>query len=79
LYYLLECLHADPLAVVKGITVSNETYTLIWDTLVDRYDKSRKLASSIIDKLLTDSITTSKNLLAYRTFLLKFDENIAIL
>ncbi|KAF0739485.1 Integrase catalytic domain-containing protein [Aphis craccivora] len=67
-YYLLGCLNAGPQDVVKGFTVSSDTYTLAWDALVERYDRPRKLASSILDKLA-----------ALQTFLSVFDENIAIL
>lgn len=78
-YYLLGCLHADLQEVIKGFFVSNETYTLAWDALVERYDKPRKFASSIIDKLLTAPVATSETNAALQTFLSTFDENIAIL
>ncbi|XP_060845326.1 uncharacterized protein LOC132924902 [Rhopalosiphum padi] len=78
-YYLLGCLHAGPQDVVKGFVVSNETYTLAWNALVERYDRPRKLASSIIDKLLTAPVATSETFAALQTFLATFDENIAIL
>jgi len=70
---------ANPKEVVKGFVVSNDTYTLAWDALVERYDKPRKLASSIIDKLLTAPVATSETYAALQTFLSTFDENIAIL
>jgi len=78
-YYLIGCLHADPREVVKGFSVSNETYTLAWNALVERYDKPRKLASSIIDKLLNAPVATCESLAALQTFLSTFDENIALL
>ncbi|XP_025193669.1 uncharacterized protein LOC112593492, partial [Melanaphis sacchari] len=78
-YYLLGCLHAGPQDVVKGFTVSSETYTLAWDALVERYDKPRKLASSIIEKLVSAPVATSETFAALQTFLSTFDENIAIL
>lgn len=59
-YYLLGCLNAGPQDVVKGFTVSSDTYTLAWDALVERYDRPRKLASSILDKLLTAPVATSE-------------------
>lgn len=65
--------------MVKGFSVSNETYTLAWNALVERYDKPRKLASSIIDKLLNAPVANSESLAALQTFLSTFDENIAVL
>ncbi|XP_050065896.1 uncharacterized protein LOC126554955 [Aphis gossypii] len=78
-YYLLGCLHADPQEVVKGYTVSNETYSLAWNALVERYDKPRKLASTIIDKLLSAPVASSETFVSLQTFLSNFDENIALL
>ncbi|KAF0703914.1 Integrase catalytic domain-containing protein, partial [Aphis craccivora] len=73
------CLHAGPQDVVKGFVVSSETYTLAWNALVERYDRPRKLASSIIDKLLTAPVATSETFAGLQTFLATFDENIVIL
>uniref|UniRef100_A0A2S2PGT2 Integrase catalytic domain-containing protein n=1 Tax=Schizaphis graminum TaxID=13262 RepID=A0A2S2PGT2_SCHGA len=78
-YYLLGCLHADPQEVVKGYTVSDDSFTLAWDALIERYDKPRMLASSIIDKLISAPIAASESHAALRAFLSVFDENIAIL
>ncbi|CAI6362474.1 unnamed protein product [Macrosiphum euphorbiae] len=78
-YYLVGCLHPDPQEVIKGFSISNESFTLAWDALVERYDKPRRLASSIIDKLINAPVASSENHAALQKFLSVFDENIAIL
>eukprot|EP00102_Acyrthosiphon_pisum_P020672 XP_016657882.1 PREDICTED: uncharacterized protein LOC107883053 [Acyrthosiphon pisum] len=78
-YYLVGCLHPDPQEVIKGFSISNESFTLAWDALTERYDKPRKLASSIIDKLINAPVASSENHAALQKFLSVFDENIAIL
>ncbi|XP_025192697.1 uncharacterized protein LOC112592764, partial [Melanaphis sacchari] len=78
-YYLIGCLHADPQEVIKGFTVSNDSFNLAWDALVERYDRPRILASSIINKLIAAPVATSESLAALQDFLSVFDENIAIL
>lgn len=52
-YSLLWCLQADPLEVLKGITVFNDTYKVAWNALVERFDKPRKLASMLINQLMS--------------------------
>ncbi|CAI6346507.1 unnamed protein product [Macrosiphum euphorbiae] len=78
-YYLVGCLHADPQEVIKGFSISNESFTLAWDALIERYDKPRRLASSIIDKLISAPASNSENLAVLQTFMSVFDENITIL
>jgi len=78
-YYLVGCLQADPQEVIKGFSISNESFTLAWDALIERYDKPRRLASSIIEKLIAAPAANSENLAALQTFMSVFDENITIL
>jgi len=78
-HYLVGCLHPDPQEVIKGFTVSNDSFTLAWDALVERYDRPRKLTSSIIKQLIAATVACSESLTALQTFLSVFDENIAIL
>lgn len=78
-YYLIGCLHPDPQEVIKGFSISNESFTLAWEALTERYDKPRRLASSIIDKLINAPAASSENHAALQKFLSVFDENIAIL
>ncbi|XP_060867718.1 uncharacterized protein LOC132942989 [Metopolophium dirhodum] len=73
------CLHSDPQEVIKGFSISNESFTLAWDALIERYAKPRRLASSIIDKLIATPVASSENLAALQTFMSVFDENITIL
>lgn len=78
-YYLIGCLHADPQEVIKGFTVSNDSFTLAWDALVERYDKPRMLASSIMNKLISAPVAAFETQESLQSFLSVFDENIAIL
>lgn len=47
--------------------------------MVDRFDKPRKLASSIVDKLLTAPTTQSKSLTVLNGFISMFDEHVTLL
>lgn len=78
-YYLLSCLELEASEVVKGITVSNETYPLAWKALVERFDKPRKLASFILDTILSAPMIQQESASSLNKFLNVFDENIGIL
>lgn len=75
-YYLIGCLQAESLEVVKGITVSNETYTIAWAAFVQRFYKPSKLASDTIDKLLSAPTASTEYLASLNKFIHSFDENI---
>lgn len=78
-YYLLNCLGAEASEVVKGITVSNETYSVAWSALVERYDQPRRLASSILDKMLSATALAQESVATLNRFLSTFDEGISVL
>lgn len=78
-YFLLGCLNEDPAEVLRGITVSANTYNLAWDTLVHRFDKPRSLASDIIDELLSAPMSNQENSHSLTEFLNRFDEGVAVL
>ncbi|XP_025204843.1 uncharacterized protein LOC112601423 [Melanaphis sacchari] len=78
-YYLLSCLQCEASDVVKGITVSNDTYSIAWAALVERYDQPRRLASSLIDSILSAPEMQQESVASLNKFLCTFDENIAIL
>jgi len=59
--------------------VTKDTFQLAWNTLVKSYEKPRKLASSIIESLLTAPASTSGSLLDLKQFLNVFDGGLAIL
>lgn len=50
-HHLLSCLSGDALAIVRSIPLSADNYTLAWDTLSDRFDNKRLLASAHLEKL----------------------------
>uniref|UniRef100_A0A2S2PC00 Uncharacterized protein n=1 Tax=Schizaphis graminum TaxID=13262 RepID=A0A2S2PC00_SCHGA len=78
-YYLLSCLELEASEVVKGITVSNDTYSLAWKALVERFDKPRKLASFILDTILSAPIIQQESVSSLNKFLNVFDETIGTL
>jgi len=78
-YYLLSCLELEASEVVKGITVSNDTYKLAWKALVERFDKPRKLASFVLDTILSAPIIQQESASSLNTFLNIFDENVGII
>ncbi|XP_050065027.1 uncharacterized protein LOC126553956 [Aphis gossypii] len=78
-YYLIGCLQADPQEVIKGFTVANDSFTLAWDALVERYDKPRMLASSIMNELISAPVAASETQASLQSFLSMFDDNLAIL
>lgn len=75
-YYLLSCLQPCAVEVIKGITVSSDTYQLAWSTLVQRFDKPRQLAGSLVDKILNAPVFDKETL---STFLNGFEETVASL
>jgi len=52
-YYLLSCLKDDALCSIRNIVVSETTYALAQNTLVERFDNPRQLATLIVDKLMS--------------------------
>ncbi|XP_022160333.1 uncharacterized protein LOC111026542 [Myzus persicae] len=78
-YYVLSCLELEASEVIKGITVSNETYPLAWKVLVERFDKPRKLASFILDTISSAPMIQQESASSLNKFLNIFDENIGIL
>ncbi|CAI6370934.1 unnamed protein product [Macrosiphum euphorbiae] len=78
-YYLLGCLQSGPSDVVKGITVSESTYELAWSALVQRYDKPRQLATTLVNEMLNAQINHQESPAVLINFLNTFCENIALL
>jgi len=78
-YYLLGCLQDDPTDVVKGITVSEATYELAWSVLVQRYDKPRQLATTLVNEILNAPSNHQESPTVLISFLNMFCENIALL
>jgi len=78
-YYLLGCLQAGPTDVVKGITVPDATYDLAWSALVNRYDKPRQLATTLVSEMLNADSHQQESPAALIALLIKFGENVALL
>jgi len=78
-YYLLGCLQPGPTDVVKGITVSDSTYNLAWTALVNRYDKPRQLATTLVNDMLNATVHHQEFPNALINFLSEFCERISML
>ncbi|XP_060882004.1 uncharacterized protein LOC132953649 [Metopolophium dirhodum] len=59
-YYLVGCLHSDPQEVIKGFSISNESFTLAWDALIERYDKPRSATKMLTRRSLKSDIAWYK-------------------
>jgi hypothetical protein len=73
-YYLSNYLQPAPAEVNSGITILGDTYSLAWSTLVQRFDKPRQLASSLVEKLLNAPSYDKETLASLSTFLSIFDK-----
>lgn len=63
--YLINKLSGRALAVCSGIVPNGDNYPIIWQTLVDKYDDKRNLASAYLDQMLdfkSFNTATNKNL-----------------
>lgn len=78
-YYLLSCLQGDALYIIKNIAVNENTYNLAWTTLFESYDKPRKLASLIVDKLIAVQSQSQESLDGLKQFLILFSDQVAML
>lgn len=50
-YYLLGCLKGGASQSIQNIVVSEDTFDLVWSTLVYRFEKPRPLTILIVDKI----------------------------
>lgn len=80
-HYLRASLHGSAALIIKHITVSNDTYNIAWDLLLERYDNNRLLVNNHVQALFNlDQIhkescksirylvdTTTKNIRALTT------------
>jgi len=76
-YYLLGCLNDDALYTIRNIAVTDNTYDLAWSTLAERYDKTRQLASFILDKLIAAQPQSQESLDSLKQFLILFSDQVA--
>lgn len=47
--------------VVKGITVSNDTYAFAWAALVERSDKPRMLTLTLVEAIIPAPLSQTKS------------------
>lgn len=78
-YYLLGTLKNTARHAIQNIPVTDTNYSLAWSTLVDRFDKPRQLAMTIVEKLLSSSTQNQESLLGLKEFLITFSDHIHLL
>ncbi|XP_061707388.1 uncharacterized protein LOC133517655 [Cydia pomonella] len=72
LFYLIGKLSPKAQAVIAGITPSAENYQLIIDSLIDRFQDKRTLASTYMDQMLNLKINGPASSSNFQTFIDKF-------
>jgi hypothetical protein len=79
LYYLIGCVKDFAADAIRGIPVSADNYELVWNTLSNRFDRPRLLATSLIEKLLSAPASHQESLTDLNNFVKVFEESIALL
>lgn len=76
-HYLLSCLSDPALTTVKLFPLAAANYDLAWQSLSDRYENQRLLATTHLDKLFAFKPITHESLPTLNAFVNTFHENIA--
>ncbi|KAL4143914.1 hypothetical protein QTP88_006168 [Uroleucon formosanum] len=79
MYYLIGCLKGAAAEAVRGIPVSADNYELVMNTLSNKFNRPRLVATSLVDKLLQSSAMTQESLNDLNTFVGTFSESISLL
>ncbi|KAL4126236.1 hypothetical protein QTP88_010462 [Uroleucon formosanum] len=79
MYYLIGCLKGAAADAVRGIPVSADNYELVMNTLSNKFNRPRLVATSLVDKLLQSSAMTQESLNDLNTFVGTFSESILLL
>ncbi|KAL4154263.1 hypothetical protein QTP88_002088 [Uroleucon formosanum] len=72
------CLKSAAADAVRGIPVSADNYELVMNTLSDKFNRPRLVATSLVDKLLQSSAMTQESLNDLNTFVGTFSESISL-
>jgi len=78
MYYLIGCLKGAAADAIRGIPVSADNYELVLNTLSDKFNRPRLVATSLVDKLLQSSAMTQESLNDLNTFVGTFSESISL-
>jgi hypothetical protein len=79
LYYLIGCVKDSATDAIRGIPVSVDNYELVLNTLSNRFDRPRLLATSLIEKLLSAPASHQESFTDLNNFVKVFEESIALL
>lgn len=77
--YLISCLRGKALNVCSGILPSAQNYTVVWNTLLNKYNDKRLLAASYLDKLMNLPAVDSNSPTSLEDFIDKFSSIISAL
>lgn len=69
MHYLKTSLTGDAVKLIINLPVSEDTFSIAWETLVHRYENKRVLISSQLDKLFTIKRIQNKSARELNTFL----------
>lgn len=69
----------EALLTIANIPVSEANYGLAWSSLVDRFNKLRKLAVNIVEELLSCQVHTQESLSGLKEFLVLYATNVSML
>jgi hypothetical protein len=79
MYYLVGCLKGIAADAVRSIPVSGDNYKLAWDTLENRFNRPRLVATSLVDKLLHAPAVSHESLTELNKFVCLFSEGTSLL
>ncbi|XP_031350460.1 uncharacterized protein LOC116176128 [Photinus pyralis] len=74
-HFLVGCLSGEPLDIVKAIPICADNYRIAFDTLLDRYNNERLLATLYWNEIQNIPAMTSESATCLRSLLNKIREN----
>lgn len=77
--YLISCLSGEALAIVKGVSLSSDNYSIAFESLKKRYNNKRLLATSFWKKIVSVPRIDKENISLLRQLINIFSENLAAL
>lgn len=76
-HYLTSCLLGPALAVVKGVPLTADNYSIAWKALHECFENQRLLATAHIDKLFAFSVIKKESVSSLSSFVNTFRENVS--
>lgn len=60
-HYLISSLSGPPLAVVRALPITEDNYVIAWNSLVQKYENKRVLASNLLNNILNYNPTVTES------------------